>query len=58
MGVFGLIKDVALLPVNAALDATMLTPAARIVGESKKDTPFGTIDRVESLVKNLGDCSK
>lgn len=46
MGIFGLVKDVILLPVDVALDATLITPASRIVSESSKDTPFGTIDRL------------
>lgn len=55
MGLFGLVKDVVLLPVDVALDVTGIVPAGRILGESNKDTPFATIDRLESIAKNIDD---
>jgi len=55
MGLLGFIKDVALLPIDIAMDVTMITPTARIMSDSNKDTPFGTFDRLESMVKNLDE---
>lgn len=55
MGLFGFIKDVALLPVDIALDVTGITPASRVIRDCKKETPFGTIDRISSMGKNLED---
>lgn len=55
MGLFGLIKDIVLLPVDVALDVTMITPASRVINNCKKETPFGTIDRIGSIGKNLED---
>ena len=55
MGLFGFIKDVVLLPVDVALDVTMITPSERIMNDSKHDQPFGTIDRLSSMAKNLDD---
>jgi len=55
MGLFGFIKDIVLLPVDVVLDVTMVTPIGRIVSDSNKETPFGTIDRLGSLVKNLDE---
>ena len=53
MGLFGFIKDVVLLPVDVALDVTMIAPAVRIMRDSNEETPFGTFDRLESMVKNI-----
>ena len=55
MGIFGLVKDLALLPVDVALDVTGITPAGRCLGDSSKDTPFGTLDRLESIAKNIDE---
>jgi hypothetical protein len=53
MSILGLIKDVVLLPVDIALDVTCITPASRIIRDTNDDTPFGTLDRIASLGKNL-----
>ncbi len=58
MGLFGFIKDVVLLPVDIALDVTLITPGSRIVNDSKHDQPFGTFDRLGSMVKNLEETRK
>lgn len=54
MSILGFIKDVIMLPVDVALDCTLITPVSRIINESyDKDTPFGTLDRLGSLARNL-----
>lgn len=53
MGILGLIKDVILLPVDIALDATGITPLVRTMEDDDADTPFGTVDRLRSIVKNM-----
>ena len=58
MGLFGFVKDVILLPVDIALDVTMITPSARIMNDSDHETPFGTFDRLSSMVKNLDETKK
>jgi len=58
MGLLGFIKDVALLPVDVVLDATMITPTKRMAGDMKEDTPFGTVDRLASMVKNIEETYK
>jgi len=58
MGLFGLIKDIALLPVNIVADVTMITPLTRAMNDSEKETPFGTIDRIASIGKNIEDTLK
>jgi len=58
MGLFGFIKDVVLLPVDIAMDVTCITPMGRIMSDSNKDTPFGTFDRIESMIKNLDETKK
>lgn len=55
MGLFGLIKDVALLPVDIGLDITGVTPVGRILSDSQKDSPFGTLDRIASIAKNIDE---
>jgi hypothetical protein len=55
MGLFGFIKDVILLPVDIALDITGVTPITRAMNDFEKDSPFGTVDRLESLINNLDD---
>ena len=55
MGLFGLIKDIALLPVDLALDVTCVTPVGRALSESDKETPFGTVDRLQSIAKNIDE---
>jgi hypothetical protein len=53
MGVLGFLKDVALLPIDIALDLTIITPTIRALDDDGSDTPFGTVDRLRSMVKNL-----
>jgi hypothetical protein len=54
MSILGLIKDVVLLPVDLALDLTMITPTIKIMTEDDSgETPFGTEGRLKSLGKNL-----
>lgn len=53
MGIFGFIKDVALLPVEAALDVTGIGMMDAIAND--KDQPFRTIGRIESALKNLDE---
>jgi len=55
MGLLGFIKDVVLLPVDVVMDVTMITPSARIMNDTDHETPFGTFDRLSSMVKNLDD---
>ncbi|MFA6529191.1 MAG: hypothetical protein WCT46_06685 [Candidatus Gracilibacteria bacterium] len=55
MGILGFIKDVVLLPVDIALDVTGITPGSRIANGSDHETPFGTADRLSSIVKNIED---
>jgi len=55
MGLFGFIKDVVLLPVDIAMDITMITPIMRVKNNSNKETPFGTFDRLGSMVKNFDE---
>lgn len=53
MGFFGVVKDLVLLPVDIVLDVTGITPVSRIVSDADTETPFGTVDRLESLSENL-----
>lgn len=54
MGLFGFIKDVVLLPVDIALDVTMITPTVKMMTDDDSgDTPFGTEGRLKSMIKNL-----
>jgi hypothetical protein len=55
MGLFGFIKDVVLLPVDIALDVTGITPITKILNDDDSETPFGTVDRLKSLGKNLDE---
>lgn len=55
MGILGFLKDVALLPIDIALDITGITPITKIFNESESETPFGTVDRLKSLGKNLDE---
>lgn len=55
MSVLGLVKDIVLFPLDMALDATMITPMIRSMDDDEADTPFGTVDRLRSMVKNLED---
>lgn len=55
MGFWGLITNIAVLPLDIALDVTCITPTVRVVNDSDKESPFGTIDRLEAIVKNLED---
>jgi hypothetical protein len=52
-GLLGFIKDVILLPVDIALDLTMITPMIRAVEDKPEDTPFGTVDRLRSMARNF-----
>ena len=53
MGILGFIKDVMLLPVDIALDLTMITPMIRSIEDKPEDTPFGTVDRLQSIAHNF-----
>lgn len=53
MNLLGFIKDIILLPVNIVLDVTLITPAIKIIGDDDTETPFGTIDRIESMINNI-----
>ena len=53
MGVLGFLKDVVLLPVDLVLDVTTITPMVRSMNDAESDTPFGTVDRLRSMVKNI-----
>lgn len=53
MGVLGFLKDVVLLPVDLVLDVTTITPMVRSMNDDESDTPFGTVDRLRSMVKNI-----
>ena len=55
MSIFGLIKDTIMLPVDVALDLTMVTPIVRSVNGTNHEQPFGTLSRLESIVKNVDD---
>ena len=55
MGVLGLIKDIVLLPFDVALDITCITPMIRSTDQIEKDSPFGTLDRLRSIVHKLED---
>ena len=58
MSLLGLIKDVVLLPVDIALDVTLVTPGHRIVNDTRHEQPFGTFDRLGSMAKNLEETIK
>ena len=58
MSLFGFVKDVILLPVEVALDVTMITPGHRIVNDTNHEQPFGTFDRLGSMAKNLEETLK
>ena len=53
MGIFGFIKDVVLLPVEAALDVTGISAIEAIA--KNKDQPFRTASRINSALNNLDD---
>lgn len=53
MGLFGFVKDVALLPIDFALDISGITPVGRAISLSDKDSPFGTAARLASLAKKM-----
>jgi hypothetical protein len=56
MGILGFVKDIVLLPVDVALDVTMIRPLGRALNDDDNhDTPFGTIDRIQSIAKNLDE---
>lgn len=50
-----LIKDIVLMPIDIVLDCTMITPAIKIINDEDTDTPFGTIDRIESIMENINE---
>ena len=49
MNIFGLIKDIALLPINIVLDSTFIVPMIRSVNDTDDDSPFSTVDRLKSI---------
>jgi hypothetical protein len=53
MSILGFIKDVILLPIDIALDATLITPMVRSIEDDNSDSPFGTLDRLRSMAHNL-----
>jgi hypothetical protein len=55
MGLFDLVTDIIKLPIDAALDLTGVTPIVRTVTDSNHDQPFGTLDRLTKIVKDLED---
>lgn len=55
MSILGLIKDVAMLPIDLVIDVTCIVPMVRSVETTDHEQPFGTIDRIKSIVKNVED---
>lgn len=55
MGLFGFIKDVALLPIDIAADATGLGVFKKMIDDDNSDTLFMTVDRLKSLGKNFNE---
>ena len=49
MNIFGLIKDIVLLPINIVLDSTFIVPMIRSVNNTDADSPFSTVDRIRSI---------
>ena len=49
MNIFGLIKDIVLLPINIVLDSTFIVPMIRSVNNTDADSPFSTVDRLRSI---------
>jgi hypothetical protein len=58
MSILGFIKDVVLLPIDIALDLTLITPMIRSVEDTNDDSPFGTVDRLRSMAHNLDGTRK
>lgn len=56
MGLLGFIKDVALLPVEVALDVTRISAIHAMAKD--KDQPFRTADRLGSAMNNLDETLK
>lgn len=57
MNLLKLIKDIALIPIDIVLDCAMITPVIKIINDEDTDTPFGTIDRIESIMENINESS-
>lgn len=53
MNLLGVAKDLLLLPVNIALDVTMIGPVCKIVIDADAETPFTTEERLKSLAENV-----
>lgn len=58
MSLIGFVKDIVLLPIDIAMDVTMITPVTRSMNDCEKETPFGTIDRLKSMVDELEETRK
>jgi len=58
MGILGFIKDIVLLPMDIALDVTCITPMVRAVEDTNDNSPFGTVDRIRSMVHNLDNAKE
>ncbi len=54
MGLLGFIKDVALLPIDLAADATGLGMIKKVT-EKDPDGLLMPVDRLKSMAKNLND---
>ena len=55
MGILGFFGDAIALPFEIIGDVTGITPAIRAYTESDDDSPFGTLDRLESMAENFED---
>lgn len=49
MNIFGLVKDLILLPIDIILDSTFITPMIRSVNNIDDDSPFGSVDRIRKI---------
>lgn len=55
MSVLGIVRDIVMLPIEIALDVTVINPVYRSMCDEEADTPFGTVDRMKSLGRNIGE---
>lgn len=55
MSVLGIVRDLAMLPIELALDVIVINPVYRSMCDEEADTPFGTIDRMKSLGREIGE---
>lgn len=55
MGLLGFLGDVIALPFEIVGDVTGITPTIRAYNEDESDSPFGTLDRLESMAENFDD---